>query len=285
MGVRERVLVCAGIGLVAVFAYRDARRRAWANATQRATYVRSVLAGEDVMMTLRPTRLGRPLADVPADRLAVTLRTCTALQCGGEVLERPWHVRGDAVEIAMVPAAIYEATIVVRRPAYAAVDAPGELRGSITHALTIGSGPVRLNVPLHEVIRVTQPPVDTEFPTVTSPVEVAWQPIHGAAGYELMLLPDDDYVVKNDGEVTATTTAPGLRVDLSPGGWSVELAAVDDEDRLLARLSTQRIFVVVDPFASEPVRPAGCPDWLPIPLCDKVPVADREHVEGNPGQP
>jgi hypothetical protein len=284
---RARAAVGAGIGAIAcsyVLLPMLPRRASVARLEAPVeTPAESALVGEGTV-TLRPTFLGKPLGELPAERLSVKLQAYTVQRHAqsegwtpGAVLDLPWDVRGDVIEIPGVPAGHYEATVVVRRPADA--DARGDLRGSRMQAFRTGSVPVHLDVPLDEVMRLTAPRASGEVATVTSPVEIAWEPVQGATGYHLALLPDDDFVVKDDGEVTAVLVEPRMRVDLTPGAYGIELAASDAEDRMLGRLSLKRILVVVDPDAPEPVRPANCPDWLPIPMCDKVPVADRGNVE------
>jgi hypothetical protein len=116
-------------------------------------------------------------------------------------------------------------------------------------------------------------------------VEFAWEPVVGASRYDIALFPDDDYVVKNDEGVTVAVTEPRWRGNLSPGTWSMELYASAEKDEMIGRLAADKVIEVYDPTRPEPVRPANCPEWLPIPLCDKVPVADRENVERKPSAP
>jgi hypothetical protein len=140
---------------------------------------------------------------------------------------------------------------------------------------------VELEVQMYEVMRLTRPVAGAERPSVTSPVEIAWGPILGAAQYSLAIFPDDG----NGEGVTVMVTEPRWRGNLSMGTHSMQLVAVDEHDERLGQLDADEVFEVVDPERQKLIRPASCPESLPITLCDQVPVADRQHVEHEAGRP
>jgi hypothetical protein len=84
--------------------------------------------------------------------------------------------------------------------------------------------------------------------TVTSPVEIGWEPIPGTSRYEVTLVPDDDLSMQDDTVyLQAVLSAPPWRVSVPPGAWGIELRAFGKHDELLGELVRRRIVVVATP--------------------------------------
>ena len=258
LGTRERALVGIGIGVLACALVSLAHLEARALQEMMAARARESMAPRapdgshavraDGIVTLRPMFRGRPLGDVPSELVTVKLHghvipndQPTAFGPDG-VLQRPWRVRHGRIKVLRVPVGQYGAVVTVNRPT---VSSDGDLRGYKT--LRTKTGAEHVSIPLAEVMRLTRPSQDG-VATVTSPVEIAWEPIPGTSRYEAALVPDDDSSMQDDTVYPhAVLSAPRWRVSAPPGAWGIHLSAFGKRDELLGELVRQPILVVATP--------------------------------------
>jgi hypothetical protein len=209
----------------------------------------------EATVTFRPTVRGEPLRDVAPDALSFTLQAydVTTVPGGPEgtteaygprgALDRPWTFHDGKIEVERVPAGYYGVKVTVRRGS-------GDLVGSMGYTFHAAQGPGTADLPLIEMMRLRRPHFPEKgrpYPRIASPVELAWEPVVGAARYAVMLAPMFDVAEADVREINAALTQPRWLVDVPPGGWMINLEAFDEHGQPVAALFGELTFVVRPP--------------------------------------
>ena len=198
---------------------------------------------------LRPTLDGRPVGDLSAKDMSVTLEPYKVRPDGGGdvrvgrnvnrvfdgALDVDWELREGRIEIASVPAGHYVITLSASRRG------GGHVHTRSRHTFATARGPVDVDIPVEASLMLREPAlVLGKQVRLKSPIRFRWDAVPGAEWYQAQLISKRNTARDLDEQLKA----PEWEVEVPAGTWIFMLEAAS-ENGTLATLEGEELELIV----------------------------------------